>query len=54
MNPLFDKLWLRGYAETNRNNILPRLKEDKISRVIDLGCDDGGLTILKYHRFKNN
>lgn len=45
MNPLFDKLWLRGYAETNRNNILSLLKEDKTSRFIDLGCDDGDLTI---------
>ena len=45
MNPLFDKLWLRGYSENNRNNILSLLKEDKISRFIDLGCDDGSLTI---------
>ena len=45
MNPLFDKLWLRGYAETNRKNILSLLKEDKAGRFIDLGCDDGSLTI---------
>ena len=45
MNPLFDKLWLKGYSETNRNNILSFLKQDKTSRFIDLGCDDGSLTI---------
>lgn len=45
MNPLFDKLWLRGYAETNRNNIISFIKKDQESKFIDLGCDDGSLTI---------
>ena len=45
MNPLFDKLWLRGYAETNRNNILASIKKDPERKFIDLGCDDGSLTI---------
>ena len=45
MNPLFDKLWLRGYSETNRKNILSFIKENKASRFIDLGCDDGSLTL---------
>jgi methionine biosynthesis protein MetW len=45
MNPLFDKLWHRGYAETNRKNILSYFKNDQGGRFIDLGCDDGSLTI---------
>jgi methionine biosynthesis protein MetW len=45
MNPLFDKLWLRGYSETNRKNILSFIKEDHASKFIDLGCDDGSLTL---------
>jgi len=45
MNPLFDKLWSRGYSETNRNNILSLVKEDQTSRFIDLGCDDGNLSL---------
>jgi methionine biosynthesis protein MetW len=45
MNPLFDKLWLRGYAGTNRNNILSFIKKDQQSKFIDLGCDDGSLTL---------
>jgi methionine biosynthesis protein MetW len=45
MNPLFDKLWLRGYAETNRSNILSFIKKAQESNFIDLGCDDGSLTM---------
>ena len=46
MNPLFDKLWARGYAETNRLNILSLVHtEHKQYRFIDLGCDDGSLTL---------
>jgi methionine biosynthesis protein MetW len=45
MNPLFDKLWSRGYSETNRNNILSLVKEDQTSRFVDLGCDEGSLTL---------
>ena len=45
MNPLFDKLWSRGYSETNRNNILSFVEEDQTSRFIDLGCDEGSLTL---------
>jgi len=44
MNPLFDKLWSRGYFKTNRNNILSLIKKDQSSRFVDLGCDDGNLT----------
>ena len=45
MNPLFDKLWSRGYSETNRNNILSLIEEDQTSRFVDLGCDEGSLTL---------
>jgi len=46
MNPLFDRLWARGYAETNRTNILSLIHaEQKECRFIDLGCDDGSLTL---------
>jgi methionine biosynthesis protein MetW len=45
MNSLFDKLWARGYAETNRSNILSLLHpQHKPCRFIDLGCDEGSLT----------
>lgn len=54
MNPLFDKLWLRGYAETNRKNILSFIKKDQESRFIDLGCDDGSLTIDVANRIDTN
>ena len=45
MNPLFDKLWLRGYSETNRKNIVSLIEEDKSCKFVDLGCDDGNLTL---------
>ena len=46
MNPLFDRLWARGYGETNRANILSLVHaEHTPCRFIDLGCDDGSLTL---------
>jgi len=45
MNPLFDRLWSRGYLRTNRTNILSLLERNQSSRFVDLGCDDGSLTI---------